>query len=77
MEAGLVWSSKDNAELAVTEAGSKVTYIRKISNTNQFSVTIKGVPQGRFVRGKIFAKIQDPQGNSRYIYSEEHKGFAK
>lgn len=60
-EAGLVWSSNKDTALTLEEA--KITRITKISNTHQFSVTIKGMPKGRFIRGKIFAKVS---GDTRY-----------
>ena len=63
-EAGLVWSNKgidSEADLiydnAGTMAGVKVTKISRISNTMQFSVTIKGVPEGTNVPGRVFAKF--------------------
>lgn len=73
-EAGLAWSSKEEPELAVGADGARVTQITRISNTNQFSVTIKGMPAGNFLRGKIFAKVADANGNVQdYIYSLEGK----
>lgn len=74
--AGLVWSS--NKETALTAEGAlnpaaKATYIKAISTSNQFSVTIKGVPTGRFVRGMIFAELEDAEGNTIYVFSEEKR----
>lgn len=70
--AGLVWNSSNDKELTL-ESGVKVTYISKISSTNQFSVTIKGMPEGRFVYGRIFATIVDAEGTETVVYSDEAK----
>lgn len=71
--AGLVWSAKDEAVLELGGADAKTTYIAKISNTNQFSVTIKGMPEGRFVRGKIFATLEKAAEEQAPIYSSEKR----
>lgn len=81
LEAGLVWSSKDETELLADDGKNlnsklKPTYISKISDTNQFSVTIKGIPADRFLRGVIFAKVADEDGNEGYIFSGEKKIYA-
>lgn len=67
--AGLVWSSKGETEL-ILGTGLKPTCITKISETNQFSVTIKGMPEGKFLRGKIFVIANDGT-ISKTIYSDE------
>lgn len=74
--AGLVWSSKDGAELELG-AGMKETYISRISNTNQFSVTIKGVPAGKFLRGRIFATLEKDAEVQAPIYSAETRAVVK
>lgn len=77
--AGLAWSSKEAAELTAggeLSSEARTTYIRTISNTDQFSVTIKGVPSGRFVRGIVFAELEDAEGNTKFVFSEEQKVYA-
>lgn len=74
-DAGLVWVSADGAELSLDNSAVKATHITKISSTDQFSVTIKGVPAGRFVRGKIFAAVEK-NDMKKTIYSEEEKVFS-
>lgn len=82
-EAGLVWSNQGeayaNAETLNLDkegtAGVKVTRISKISNTWQFSVTVKGVPEGTKVPGRVFARFVDNEGN--IVYSEVETGTAK
>lgn len=76
VNAGLVWSSKEGTDL-VLGGEDKETYISRISNTNQFSVTIKGMPAGRFIRGKIFATLVDAEGKETCVYSEERRADAK
>lgn len=70
--AGLVWSSKADTALNL-DGNLKPTYITKISDTNQFSVTIKGLPEGRFIRGRIFATVVDENNNESVIYSENEE----
>lgn len=78
LKAGLVWSSKEEPTLDAAADGVKVTYISKISNTNQFSVTIKGMPEGRFLRGKVFAQVQNVKtGETQWIYSEEKRAVTE
>lgn len=67
LEAGLVWASDDDTVLDIDHA--KVTRINKISDTKQFSVTINGMPQGRFVRGRVFATIQTGDQEPQTVYS--------
>lgn len=77
VNAGLVWSTK-NTELIVDNklnSDLKPTFINKISNTNQFSVTVKGVPEGYHFRGIIFATIKNRNGEEMFIYSNEHKAL--
>lgn len=76
-EAGLLWSTKDvtakeaEGEL-VLDAGVKKTCISKISDTYQFSVTVKGMPSNLTLQGKIFAKVQAPDGSvTQYIFSKQ------
>ena len=84
VNAGLVWSNKgldteDALQIkadGTTAVGVKVTKISAISSTYQFSVTIKGVPVNTEVPGRIFAEIEDADGN-RYVYSEILTGVAK
>lgn len=74
--AGLVWTTKTEKKLIVDGGWNPEltpTYISAISNTNQFSVTIKGLPQGMFIRGIIFAELQDGEGNTVYAFSDEKK----
>lgn len=71
LDAGLVWSTKETpAELTLAADGVKVTHISAINTAYQFSVTINGMPKGRFVRGVIFAEVQLPDGTTT-IYSGE------
>lgn len=61
-EAGLVWKTTDTdyaEEVVIGADNVKVTKISKISNSYQFSVTIKGVPENKTVPGRIFATIDD------------------
>lgn len=78
-EAGLIWSATSNTinlkdiEEAKTN-GAKITYIKTISTSGQFSVTIKGKPKDKFVRAVLFAKLTDKEtGKSTYVYSNEKK----
>lgn len=77
-EAGLIWSTKTAAEVPlITEDNKlnpnlKATCIQKISTTNQFSVTIKGMPEGYTIRGRIFATLEGADG-TELVYSEELK----
>lgn len=77
-DAGLIWNSKSADEVSlITEDGklnpeAKATYITKISTTNQFSVTVKGMPEGNSIRGRIFATVVSPDGEV-LVYSEEVK----
>lgn len=68
-KAGLIWSLKEDVELVMDSPLVRITNITKIGSTNQFSVTIKGMPKGAFLRGRIFALIRDSEGNEEYIYS--------
>lgn len=74
--AGLVWSSSDTVDL-VLGGNAKETYISKISNTDQFSVTIKGMPHGRYICGQIFATLADAEGTEYVVYSEAARVNAK
>lgn len=72
--AGLVWSTKDTPENLqnINAAGAKVTDVNSVNNAYQFSVTINGMPKGKFVRGVIFAEIQLEDGTIGNIcYSVE------
>lgn len=76
--AGLVWSTKtaEQVQLIVEQKlnpNLKPTLITKISESNQFSVTIKGLPNGMSLRGAIFATLVDSEGNEILIYSGEKK----
>lgn len=75
--AGLVWSAADGTTLELGNNAVKTTYISTISNTNQFSTTIKGVPGGRFVRGVIFATMINTETNEIVVYAEEAKVVAE
>lgn len=79
VDAGLLWLSNDNeTEWGTEEAiadGVKVTHITKMNVSGQFSVTIKGVPAGRFVRGVVYAKVTN--GTETFVYSQEQKVMAK
>lgn len=75
-KAGLVWSTKDAAKLSLENEALVPTYIKAISTSNQFSVTIKGLPKTMFIRGRIFAVVQDKEGNEKVIYSTEKKAVA-
>lgn len=66
-KAGLVWNSNVDADLVI-DNGLKETCITKISDTNQFSVTIKGMPADKFICGKIFATVKN--SDMETIYSE-------
>lgn len=37
------------------------------------SVTINGLPKGRFVRGVSYAKLQAPDGAVVWVYSSEYR----
>lgn len=76
VNAGLIWSTKEEAEVPLIVGGGlnaklNPTYITAISNTNQFSVTIKGLPTGMSLRGRIFATVIDGAGNQKLLYSKE------
>lgn len=79
-QAGLVWTAKEDVAL-VTDGSlnpdAKATYIKAISYTNQFSVTVKGMPEGRFLRGRVFAKLVKADGEVQWVYSDEYRAEAK
>lgn len=85
VDAGLVWTNKaatvtedqltlENAEAGV--AGVKVTHIKAISTTGQFTVTINGVPTKVSVPGKVFATYTLGE-ETVTVYSEVGTGTAK
>lgn len=79
VNAGLVWSSNEDTELVIDgklNQNAKVTYIKAISKTNQFSVTIKGMPGGRSMHGVVFATVRDRAGNEMLICSEDRRAEA-
>lgn len=84
VDAGLVWTNKaaevKEEQLKLEsegQSGVKITRISKISTTGQFSVTIKGVPSGICVPGKIFAVYSDSEGGRHTVYSDLGTGSAE
>lgn len=77
VNAGLVWSTKEDKELVVDRKPNPTltpTYITTISNTNQFSVTIKGLPSGMAINGRVFAEVKnDSTGESLFVFSDAKK----
>lgn len=86
-EAGLVWSNKgesynDEFKLDIakygTDGGVKLTKISKISNTWQYSVTIKGVPATvGCVPGRAYAKLVKADEEVKTVQSEVKAGYIK
>lgn len=86
-EAGLVWSNKgeayhDESKLDLAnfgvDSGVKVTKISKISDTYQFSVTIKGVPSSvKCVPGRAYAKLVKAGAETETVQSAVEAGHTK
>lgn len=74
LEVGLLWASSEGGALCTDDgpaAGAKKTTVSKVNNNYQYSVTINGLPKGRFVRGVSYAKLQAPDGTVEWVYSDE------
>ena len=82
VETGLLWCSKDTPEVLAENgeiaAGVKKTVSPSMNKSYQFSVTINGVPTGRFVRGMIYAQVRNKETNEvTWIYSGETKAVVE
>lgn len=76
----MVWQGRrgfDVRQIRKCNRGAKKTNITAMNTSGQFSVTIKGVPKDKFVRGVIFAKVQDDAGHVTWVQSEESKAANK
>ncbi len=74
LEVGLLWASSEGGALCTDDgpaAGAKKTTVSKVNTNYQYSVTINGLPKGRFVRGVAYAKLQAPDGTVEWVYSDE------
>lgn len=76
LEVGLLWASSEGAELCTANGpttAAKKTSVSKVNVNYQYSVTINGLPKGRFVRGVSYAKLQAPDGTVVWVYSSEYR----
>lgn len=74
LEVGLLWASSEGGALCTDDgpaAVAKKTTVSKVNTNYQYSVTINGLPKGRFVRGVAYAKLQAPDGTVEWVYSDE------
>lgn len=78
--AGLVWSTKPPEDVPLIVDGEPnpdlpQTMITAANTNGTFSVTVRGLPAGMFIRGRVFATILCEQTNETYtIFSEEKTG---
>lgn len=76
LEVGLFWASSEGAELCTANgptSAAKKSSVSKVNVNYQYSVTINGLPKGRFVRGVSYAKLQAPDGAVVWVYSSEYR----
>lgn len=73
VDAGLVWSPKEDVELVVDNPLVRITHVTKIATSYQFSVTIKDRPKNAILQGRIFALVRDSEGNEELIYSTKKR----
>lgn len=76
LEVGLFWASSEGGELCTANgptAAAKKATVSKVNVNYQYSVTINGLPKGRFVRGVSYAKLQAPDGAVVWVYSNEYR----
>ena len=76
LEVGVLWASSEGAELCTANgptSAAKKSSVSKVNVNYQYSVTINGLPKGRFVRGVSYAKLQAPDGTVTWVYSSEYR----
>lgn len=76
LEVGLLWASSEGDALCTEDgpaAGAKKTTVGKVSVNYQFSVSVNGLPKGRFVRGVAYAKLQAADGTILWVASDEYR----
>lgn len=77
-QCGLIWSTKQHVELVIDgklNPDLKPTYASGINNYGRFNIYIRSLPEGMVVRGKMFAKLEDKDGNDIYFFSKEKRGY--
>lgn len=76
LEVGLLWSTSEGGDLCDDNgptSAAKKTSVSKVNCNYQYSVTINGMPKGRFVRGVAYAKLQAADGSVIWVYSSEQR----